>query len=396
MARRASPRRSAAVFTAAWMACAAMSLPAVGQTDVDRAGARAAASEGLKAFDAGRWAEALDLFTRAESLVHAPPHLLYIARAHQQLGHLVEAHEVYMRIKNENISPDKPQAFQDAHANAVAELAVLEPTIPNVKIVVGGAPQGSVSVLVDGSPMNAALIGIPHPIDPGPHTFQATAQGLGSSPVSVTVQKAGNVTVTLDLKPTGDTRPAAVPPAAPVSAVPVPLPATVPPASSTPAPASVPPAPVSPAAALSPPPPSESHAFEPGPEPARDETHRTNSLRTAAVPVFGVAAVGVGLGVAFFIVSRSKESDASSLCTLPAGVCPIHTQSQVVSLDNSAKGARSISVASFVVGGTALVSGIVLLAAGGSASGGAEHTRGGQPTVSPWVGWGSAGLQGVF
>jgi hypothetical protein len=385
------------VFTAAFIACAAMSLPAVGQTDADRAGARAAASEGLKAFDAGRWAEALDLFGRAESLVHAPPHLLYIARAHQQLGHLVEAHEVYMRIKNENLSPDKPQAFQDAHANAVAELAVLEPTIPNVKIVVGGAPQGSVSVLVDGSPMNSALIGIAHPIDPGPHTFQATATGLASSPVSVTVQKAGNVTVTLDLKPTGVTGPLAVPLAAPPSAVPAPapLPSTAAPAPSTPAPASLPPAPVPPAAALPPAPPSESHAFEPGAEPARDEAHRTNSLRTAAVPVFAVAAVGVGLGVAFVVVSTSKESNANSLCTLPGGVCPIDKQSEVVSLDNSAKGARSISVASFAVGGAALVSGVVLLVAGGGASGGAEHT-GRQPTVSPWVGWGSAGLQGVF
>ena len=70
-----------ALLTAAPMADA--------QTNSERAGARAAAGEGLKAFNEGRHAEAIDLFTRAESLVHAPPHLLYIARANEKLGWLV-------------------------------------------------------------------------------------------------------------------------------------------------------------------------------------------------------------------------------------------------------------------------------------------------------------------
>jgi hypothetical protein len=37
----------------------------------------------------GTLPDALDLFSRAESIIHAPPHLLYIARAHDKLGKLV-------------------------------------------------------------------------------------------------------------------------------------------------------------------------------------------------------------------------------------------------------------------------------------------------------------------
>src|ERR1700709_1363758 len=59
------------------------------QTDDDRAGARVAATEGVKAINEKRWADAADLFTRAESLVHSPVHLLYLARAQEKLGKLV-------------------------------------------------------------------------------------------------------------------------------------------------------------------------------------------------------------------------------------------------------------------------------------------------------------------
>jgi hypothetical protein len=390
MVRRAALGRSTALFTAAIVACAGVALPALAQGDADRAGARAAASEGLKAFEAGRWAEALDLFTRAESLVHAPPHLLYMARAQQQLHHLVEAHEIYMRIKNENITPDRPAAFQSAQANAIAELSVLEPTIPSVKVVVNGAPPNGVSVLVDGAAMSTALIGIPHPIDPGPHTFLATATGLRSAPSSVNFQKAQTITVTLDLKPSDDARPlvAATPTAPPVLG-----PATPPPAAVE-APRAPPPVALAPATSPTTP---ESHIGEPSAEPARDAgaSHGTSPLRIASIPAFGLAAVGVGIGVAFLVVSQSKESDANALCTLPGGVCPYSSQSQVNSLDSSAKGARTLSIVGFAVGGAALATGAILFVAGGNASGGSEHAA--SPLfISPWVGWASAGLNGVF
>ena len=65
---------------------------------------------GAAAFKDQRWAEAVDLFKRAESMVHAPTHLLYLARAQDKLGHLVEAHEAYLKIVKEPLPPNPPKA----------------------------------------------------------------------------------------------------------------------------------------------------------------------------------------------------------------------------------------------------------------------------------------------
>src|SRR5689334_20899999 len=54
---------------------------ALALTDEERAAARAAAGQGADAFAAGKWQEAVELFSRAEALVHAPAHLMFIARS---------------------------------------------------------------------------------------------------------------------------------------------------------------------------------------------------------------------------------------------------------------------------------------------------------------------------
>src|SRR3954451_11899470 len=82
--------------------------------DEDRAGARAAATEGAKAMEEGRYEQAIDLFTRAESLVHAPPHLVYMARSYVKLGKLVRASETYLKVTRETLPSNAPKAFTDA------------------------------------------------------------------------------------------------------------------------------------------------------------------------------------------------------------------------------------------------------------------------------------------
>src|ERR1700748_520497 len=88
------------------------------QSDQERAGARALANEGAQAFDEKRWADVVDLFSRAESLVHAPPHLLLIARAQVHLGHWVSAREAYLKIIRENVADSAPKSFREAQVAA--------------------------------------------------------------------------------------------------------------------------------------------------------------------------------------------------------------------------------------------------------------------------------------
>src|SRR4051812_5156740 len=66
------------------------------QTDHDRAAARSAAEAGADAFEQGHFERSLEFFGRAEQLVHAPPHLLYMARSFVKLGRLVDARETYL------------------------------------------------------------------------------------------------------------------------------------------------------------------------------------------------------------------------------------------------------------------------------------------------------------
>src|SRR5262249_27849712 len=67
-----TPRGLALLHVAALAsACALVAPRASAQSDENRAAARAAATEGARAMSEKRYADAVDLFTRAEALVHA-------------------------------------------------------------------------------------------------------------------------------------------------------------------------------------------------------------------------------------------------------------------------------------------------------------------------------------
>lgn len=206
------------------------------QTDDDRAGARVAATEGVKASNEKRWADAADLFTRAESLVHSPVHLLYLARAQEKLGRLVKARENYNRVIRERISADSPEAFRQAQTSAQQEVAPVEARLAAVTVKVEGE-KGATTVTMDGEKVPPALVGLPLPVDPGSHTFQATGTNLKSDPVSVTVTEGGKNAVTLIVKSVPGTVDPFAAPAAP-AAMPAAAPGT--PTSSAPPPSTAP------------------------------------------------------------------------------------------------------------------------------------------------------------
>ncbi len=328
------------------------------QTDDDRAGARVAATEGVKAINEKRWADAADLFTRAESLVHSPVHLLYLARAQEKLGKLVKARENYNRIMREPLKPDAPEAFRQAQSSAQQEEPALEPRIGAVTVQLTGE-KGTVTVTNDGEKVPPALIGLPLPVDPGAHTFVAQGQDLKSDPVAVTVAEGGKASITLTVKSApGTLAPDAPPPGA------------------TPA-AGAPQA--APAAATNAP---------PGTEPAA--SNGPNGMKIGGFVALGVGVVGVGLGTVFALQSHSKKSDADDLCNGPNGACPQSKKDQITSLDNDYKSAGTLSVVSYAVGGAGLITGAVLLVLSGSKHN--ENAAG----VTPWIGYQSVGLSGKF
>jgi hypothetical protein len=164
----------AAVLLAATLASPAL---AAGPTFADREAARTLSGKGYEAFEAAQYRKAIELFRQAEARFHAPPHLLYVARAQFKLGELIEAAATFQRIVDEKLPPDAPGPFKEAQANARAELGEVDVLIPSVSIALQGeVPKGTI-VAVDGRPLDANALAHPVRLDPGVHVITAQPPG---------------------------------------------------------------------------------------------------------------------------------------------------------------------------------------------------------------------------
>jgi hypothetical protein len=312
-----------------------------GQTAEESAGARAAAEQGVKAYAEGRWADAVDLMTRAEKLVHAPTHLLYLAQAEEKLGHLVIAHETYLRILREKLPNNAPKVFVSAQAEAKQRADAVRGRLSQVSVVVQGSPAGAkVVVTMDGREVPAVLIGVPHPVDPGEHQFEATAEGKRSGLAKVVLGEGASEKVVLTLQPS-----AAGPTVAPV---PAPTPAATPAAATAgPSPQAAPPTPP---------------ATQPtsAPTAATKEPSSMHPLKLGGYIGLGVGVVGVIAGTIFAVKSVGARNDANALCNDPRG-CPDSQSARVKELDSSANTAGTLAVVGFTVGGLGAAAGLTML-----------------------------------
>lgn len=347
------------LFASALLAASLLGLsaPALAQTDEQRAGARSLATEGALAFNEGRFKDAVELFSKAESLVHAPPHLLFMARAHERLGQLVKAREAYMKIVKEQLAPNAPQAFRDAQVAAEEERKLVEPKIGRLTIKVEGADTAKdLTVSVDGQPISAVLLGVPQPMDPGTHTVTATATGFKAQPASVTLKDAerGAVTVKLEVDPNAPAPVAAAAGAMPPAAGPV-------------------------VTADSGAPPSDAAPSGGG-----------SGMRIGSYVGFGVGAVGVALGTVFVLKSASNRKDADEA----AEGCPCDDRSELAKkiqrLDDDARSAQTLGIVGYVVGGVGIATGVTLFVLS------SKKQQPQSARVEPFVGLGSLGVRGAF
>lgn len=183
--------------------CLAASVnPARAQGVAERAGARAAADQGLIAFENNEWKKAVDLFLRAEEMVHSPMHLLFLARSQVQTGQLLEAKENYLEVLREEASERAPAALARAQDSARQELKALEPRIPQVTLLLTPVATGSTRhVRMDGNRLPRALVDLPHPVNPGFHEWQVvTEEGVGK-PSSRTVEEGAHLSIPLAAPP---------------------------------------------------------------------------------------------------------------------------------------------------------------------------------------------------
>ncbi|MCC6216602.1 MAG: hypothetical protein IT376_17205 [Polyangiaceae bacterium] len=336
------------------------------QTDEERAGARAAATEGLEAFQAGKWAEASELFTRAEALVHAPTHLLFLARALEKQSKLVKARETYQKLVRETLPAGAPAAFHKAQASAAEELAALEPRIPGLRIKITGADKpAGLKVVLDGKAINPNLVGVSLPVDPGEHEVAATANGYASKVIKVSVKESQKETVEVALE-AGAPPPAITGPAEP----PGEEPATKP----------------------------DGEPASGGGEPATKDSGAggaaSGGIPVTAYVAFGVGALGLAAGTIFGLSSSGSRSDADAKLAECGDPClktdPAARESQ--KLYDDAGSAQTLSLVGFGVGAVGIGAGVVLMLLGD----GGETPAAQQSFVRPYAGPGSLGVYGAF
>jgi hypothetical protein len=336
-------------------------LHALAQTDEQRAAARDLASDGADAFDQGKYADAIDKFSRAESLVHAVPHLLFLARSHAKLKQYVKAREAYMKIINEALPASASQAARDGKMAAQNEISAVESRIGKLTVQVEGKENAKdLVVTVNGNPVPAVLVGAPQPVDPGEHRVEATATGFKAEPQTVVLAEAERKEIVLKLVPAD-------------GATPVPVGAAG--AGATPTPGDQPPGDAGPA----------------------DSGKGSNGLRIGSYVALGVGVVGLGIGTVFMIQSGSKRGDADDLCNGPGGGCPVENQDEIKKLDDEADQAGMIGTTSLIVGGVGVAAGVVMFIL--SSGGGSKNAKAGTSTeahVVPWIGPRSVGLTGTF
>lgn len=323
--------------------------------DAERAGARAQAVAGAQAFEKGQWQESLDRFTRAESIVHSPTHLLFIGKSQLQLGQLVQAHESLMKVVNEKADAGASAAFLEAQRDAQKEaqslLDQLEPRIPQLRIILNGAPSGGTQVTMDGEVVPAALVDVPHPVNPGQHVLKATASGLAGE-ATVSIAEGQTQTTTIQLAPQAG----AMGGATPTSGAQV-----------------------------------SSTQQDVGTTQTSDPK---KTYRIVSYVGLGVGVVGLGVGTVFALQYGSKESEANDLndrCR-PAGCSPQDRQA-IKSLDDDANSAGTIATIGLVAGGVGLATGVtfLVLSLGGSSPQSANRSH-----VQPYVGPDRVGVFGTF
>ena len=206
-------RPARACLCAAVLAAAALAAPArAAGSFADREAARTLSGQAYEQFEARRYRRAIELFQQAEAHFHAPPHLLYTARAQFKLGLFLEARATFERVAAEKLAADAPAPFKEAQTSARAELAEVEALTPGLVVTLPDPPPPGAHVLLDGEPLAAADLGHPLPRNPGAHALVAEAPGLGRIERTV-VLTAGGGDERVDLSPSARTAPQSLVPA---------------------------------------------------------------------------------------------------------------------------------------------------------------------------------------
>lgn len=296
-------RRLALLALGACAVCLTLAPPVEAQVSTeDRVAAESLFTDARRLMQAGDYERACPKLEASRRLEPALGTTLNLADCYDKLGRTASAWAEFKSAAAE------AQKVGDAvrKTTALERASALEPKLSRLQI---NLADPSVSVLRNGDPVSAAVIGSAIPVDPGSYQLEARAPGKASWTREVEVRGAGAI-VQVDVPALADAEAATgdePPRASPLS---------------TAAPAGA----------------------EPGPD------------HTLAWVVGGVGVASIAVGATFGLMASSNWSKAKDGCT----DYPYECQDDAVAQADDASTQATVATVAFIVGGAALGTGLVL------------------------------------
>jgi len=296
--------------------------PPAAPSQEDRDRANTLMDEGDEKTEKGDLAAALDAYQKAHAIMRVPTTGIEIARTLDKLGKLTAALAAAREVATSPPAPNEPAPFASAREQARALATALEARVPTLAIAVTIATSGArAEVSIDGRKMAPAEIQTPMLLDPGRYRVTAAAPDHSPTSVEVTLKERDHGQIALALA-----KLAPPPPPPTMAPAPPPVSPLVPTGFSIAGVGALAGA-ITGALALSAA--KEAHTLCPagrctsdtGLRRAQDRYNTADALAVAADVSFGLAAVGLALGL-YGIAATPAPADPSTGVAPKAAVAP--------------------------------------------------------------------------
>jgi hypothetical protein len=169
--------------------------PAAAQDKKELSKARAQFQRAIELEQAGNYSTALEQFRDVGQVRMTPQVRFHIASCEEKLGRLVTALGGYQLAY-----ADADGVGEDFKAEVDAAVTRLQASIPKL-LIQRGAGAEAAEIQLDGVALGASSVGVPVPLDPGPHSVSAKAPGALPFSQTVTILENEEKTVDVALAP---------------------------------------------------------------------------------------------------------------------------------------------------------------------------------------------------
>ena len=153
---------------------------------------------GVAQADAGRWAEAVETFTRVIAIRSAPPALFTLGQAEEHLGHLVGADRTYHKALDDARAGGSQEVASASQKAITAVEARLPHLVVHLDRNVRASGADAATATLDGASVS---LGATSDIDPGDHDVVVRAAGARTFARKVHVVEGQTLDVSAVLEP---------------------------------------------------------------------------------------------------------------------------------------------------------------------------------------------------